>query len=544
MGEVRHLGPIVRDHKAAHEPFWADAEARLLNPAIPHVIRDSKTPSGVVPISGLRGPIITDALYRTFKAHGLQVRYVFTIDDYDPMDSQSMRQQAGMAEHMAKPFCSIPSPDPATATDFARYHAGRYLGLFADLGIRPDEIHWMRDLYRSGALDLQLDLALRNGELIRQIHARVAHVEHPEGWLPISVICERCGRIGTTLATDYDGTTVAYRCLPDYVEWAQGCGNEGRSSPLKGGAKLLWNEQWCAMWDHFGVTYEEGGKDLLTAGGSRERSNAIYREVWKKEPPLGLAHEFLLIGGKKMATSKGLGAPAEDLVAVYPSELVRFLMLRTPPKRHIEFDPAGMALPRLMDEYDRCADDFLRDPASDTARTWKLSQQGDDPDPLGFRVRFSLLASWMQIPSIDALKEAAKLKGSPLSEREERDLRRRSDLARSWLERWAPDEAKFGIAKELPPLALTDLQRAYLREVATLVGVITDPEAMQQELYEAAKRVGLVTPEGKPLKDAFGALYSAFIGKPNGPRAGWLLTTLFEKDPSFVRKRLEDAAKA
>src|SRR5687768_7785518 len=186
----------------------------------------------------------------------------------------------------------------------------------------------------------------------------------------------------------------------------------------------------------------------------------------------------------------------------------------------------------------------MRDGAADTARTWKLSQLSADPEPIAFRVRFSLLASWIQIPSIDPLQEAAKLKGSPLAEREERDLRRRIDLARTWLERWAPDEAKFGIAKELPAIALNDLQRAYLREVSKLVGTIADPEAMQEELYEAAKRVGLVTPEGKVSRDAFGALYSAFIGKPNGPRAGWLLVTLFDKDPSFVRKRLEEAAQA
>ena len=523
------------------EAFWADAEADALDPAVEHVIRDSKTPSGAVPVSGLRGPIITDALYRTFKQRGLRVRYVFTIDDYDPMDSQSMREKAGMAEQMGKPFFRIPSPDPAAASDYARYHAGRYLALFDDLGIRPDEIHWMRDLYGSGALDRQIDLVLRNAAAIREIHRQVAGVEHPEGWLPVSVICERCGRIGTTLASDYDGATVAYECLPDYVEWAEGCGNRGRISPFKGNAKLLWNEQWCADWDHFGVTYEEGGKDLLTAGGSRDRSNEIYRQVWRKEPPLGLAHEFLLIGGKKMGTSTGRGASAVELVGVYPGELIRFLMLRTPPKRHIEFDPAGMALPRLLDEYDRCADAYLADPADDLARVWALSQLSEPPAPIGFRVRFSLIASWLQIPSIDPLREGALLKGSALDEAEERDLRRRIELARVWLERWAPDEAKFGIAKELPALALSDLQRAYLRAVAALVGSITDPEAMQQELYEVAKRVGLVTAEGKVSKDAFGALYSAFIGKPNGPRAGWLLVTL---DPAFVRGRLEDAARS
>ena len=45
------------------ELFWADAVAASLPRDATHVIRDSKTPSGPVPISSLRGPVITDALY-------------------------------------------------------------------------------------------------------------------------------------------------------------------------------------------------------------------------------------------------------------------------------------------------------------------------------------------------------------------------------------------------------------------------------------------------------------------------------------------------
>ena len=196
-------------HEAA---FWADEEVKLLQPGRPHVVRDSKTPSGAVPISGLRGPIISDALFRTFKANALDVRFVYTIDDYDPMDSQSMKERAGMAAHMGKPLCMIPSPDPSVGTDFADYHATRFIALFAGLGITP-EFHRMRDLYRSGALDKQIDLVLRNAETIRAIHKRVANVDHPEGWLPVAVICENCGRIGTTLATDYDGFRLAQFAL-------------------------------------------------------------------------------------------------------------------------------------------------------------------------------------------------------------------------------------------------------------------------------------------------------------------------------------------
>jgi lysyl-tRNA synthetase class 1 len=523
------------------ELFWADAVAASLPRDTPHVIRDSKTPSGAVPISGLRGPVITDALYRTFREHGLDVRYVFTIDDFDPMDSQSMKQQAGMAEHMGKPLFAIPSPEPGT--DFARYHAERFLSTFERVGIRPQEIHWLRDLYGSGKLDHEIALVLKNADAVRRIYAEVSNVQKDPSWLPVWVICENCGKIGTTHATDFDGATVAYECRRDYVSWAEGCGHRGRIAPFKGNAKLPWNLQWCAMWDYFNVTYEEGGKDLLTAGGSRDRANELYRAIWKREPPAGLQHEFFNIGGKKMSTSGAVGASAAELVELYPGEIVRFLLLRTHPKRAVEFDPAGNTLPRLYDEYDRCADAYLEDPLSDFGKIWTLSQVTADGEPIVFRVRFGTVADWLQIPSIAPHAEAAKRKTAPLTDAESRELDRRIALATVWLERWAPEEARFAVASTLPPATamLTDPQRQFLTRAKAEVGRVTDPQRMQERLYDIAKEVGLTTPEGKVSKAAFEALYYSFIGKPNGPRASWLVTTL---DPAFVKQRLDEAARA
>jgi lysyl-tRNA synthetase class 1 len=523
------------------ELFWADAVAASLPRDVNHVIRDSKTPSGPVPISSLRGPVITDALYRAFREHGLDVRYVFTIDDVDPMDSQSMKQQPGMGEQMGKPLFKIPSPEPGK--DFARYHGERFLSTFARVGIRPEEVHWLRDLYGSGKLDHEIELVLRNADIVRRVYAEVSNVRKDASWLPVWVICENCGRIGTTHATDFDGRTVAYECRSGYVSWANGCGHRGRIAPFGGNAKLPWNLQWCAMWDHFNVTYEEGGKDLLTAGGSRDRANELYREIWKREPPAGLQHEFFNLGGKKMSTSRGLGASAVELVELYPGEIVRFLLLRTHPKRAVEFDQGGNTLPRLYDEYDRCADAFLADPGSDFGKIWKLSQVALDAEPVRFRVRFGTVADWLQIPSIEPPAEAARRKKAPLTASEVSELDERIRLAKVWLERWAPEEARFAVATSVPPgtAILTDPQREFLAAAKGEVGRITEPEAMQERLYEIAKDVGLTTPEGKVSKAAFEALYYAFIGKPNGPRAAWLITTL---DPAFVRQRLDEAARA
>jgi lysyl-tRNA synthetase class 1 len=526
--------------------FWADEIVRSMPRDVAHTIHDSKTPSGTVPISALRGPVITDAVFRAFTQNGLTVRFLYGIDDMDPMDAATMKLNEQLAPHMGKPLWSIPAPDGTG--DYASYHASRYLATFAGLGIVP-ETYRVRDIYREGRFDASIDLVLQRAERVREVYRSVANVKRPDDWLPLQVICENCGRIGTTYPRAYDGKTVAYECLVDraalgrddeVVRWASGCGHIGRVSPFGGRAKLPYNVEWCAKWDVFNVTWEEAGKDLMTAGGARERSNALFRAVWEKEPPAGITHEFFNLGGKKMSTSKGVGAAAHEIVEIYPAELVRFLMLRTPPQRHVDFDPSGLTLPRLMDDYDRAEQAYTADPSSDLGTIWAYSQVTRGPEPIPFRVKFSIVADWLQIPSVDLARKAEERKGAPLTEREQGDLSRRIALARVWLERWAPDEAKFTVQQELPATArsLSSAQRAFLARAADEIGTTTEAQELQTKLYAVAREVGLVDGE-KVSREAFEAIYLAFLGKPIGPRAAWLLATL---DPDFVRRRLREAS--
>ena len=101
------------------------------------------------------------------------------------------------------------------------------------------------------------------------------------------------------------------------------------------------------------VNDDSGGRSPSnTKGGSRDRSEALAREVFAVTPPRNVPYEFLLIGGRKMKSSAGTGAAADAMVELLPPELVRFLMLRHRPSATIEFDPSGETIPRLFDEYD------------------------------------------------------------------------------------------------------------------------------------------------------------------------------------------------
>jgi lysyl-tRNA synthetase class 1 len=415
----------------------------------------------------------------------------------------------------------------------------------------------MSEHYAAGDMDPYIRIALDRAEVVRAVYQRVANVRHPDTWHPISVICPTCGRVGTTIVTKWDGERVFFECRPDLVTWARGCGSSGWVSPYGGAAKLPWNLEWAAQWSLFGVTIEPCGKDLATAGGSRDRSDAIAREVFEREPPINVPYEFLNIGGRKMSTSKGRGTPAHLIAEVVPPEQLRLLFLRPRPNQAIEFDPEGTdAIPRLFDEFDRLGDAVAgRDvrgelPAGfgNVFRYSLLDPNADyEAEAARFRFPFSHLALLIQIPGIEALTVATGEKGAPLDELEAQSLEKRALAAKRWLEHFAPDDAKIVVQPTLPAAVenLDGQDRAFLHAFAQraeklaprrggLAGpaVGADGEAWQAAIFETATEVGI-----KPGR-AFRALYLAFLGRPNGPRAGWLLAKL-ERD--FILTRLREA---
>jgi lysyl-tRNA synthetase class 1 len=528
---------------------WADELAERVRDAGPQVVNDSKTPSGTVHVGSLRGPIILDVIARALRTNGIETTYLYGVDDMDAMDSQALLTADAVESAMGRPLAHIPDQAGDGHTSYARHHAQLFIDTFAGLGIQPDRYYWMSEHYAAGDMDPFIRLALDRASVVRDLYRRVSRVRHPDTWHPVLVVCESCGRVGTTIVTDWDGERVRYECRPDLVTWAVGCGHEGWVSPFGGAAKLPWNLEWAAQWSLFKVTIEPCGKDLATAGGSRDRSDAIAREVFGHEPPINVPYEFLNIGGRKMSTSKGRGAAAHEIVDAVPAEQLRLLFLRFRPNHVIEFDPVGTdAIPRLFDESDRLAaatagrevrgelpagyEHIFRyslvDPAADVAS-----------EAAGFRPAFGHLALLVQVPGVDVQGRVEAEKGEALTPREREILDERVRAAQVWLEAYAPDRAVIAVRPTLPPEveALDPDQRAYLGELAEAIDR-ERPEAgdaWQAIIFSVAATAGLQN------QRAFAALYGAFLGRSNGPRAGWLLASL---DREFVTTRLREAAAA
>src|SRR4029453_12170289 len=220
---------------------WADELAAGVDG--PQVVNDSKTPSGTVHVGSLRGPVILDVITRALRTRGLETTLVYGVDARDPMDAQALLTPDAVEREMGRPLAHVPDPAGDCHVSYARHFAGIFIETFRGLGILPDRYYWMSDIYPTGQMDGFIRTALDRAAAVRDIYRRVANVQHPDTWHPINVICENCGRIGTTIVTKWDGERVFYDCRRDLVEWATGCGHSGWVSPFGGRAKLPGNPE-------------------------------------------------------------------------------------------------------------------------------------------------------------------------------------------------------------------------------------------------------------------------------------------------------------
>ena len=511
--------------------FWTEEVAAKCGG--PQIINDSKTPSGRVHVGALRGVLIHDAIFRTLQEKGIAGRYLFGVDDYDPLDEIPAGKGAHFEKYLGQPLCSVPPPDGSSAPDMAEHYISEFFAIFEELGVKVEKYR-MRDVYRSGRFNDAIDTILKNAATVRRVYKEVSNSDRPATWFPFQTVCENCGRIGTTEVFAYEDGLVSYRCRPDMVKWARGCGHEGKVSPFDGRGKLPWKLEWVAKWITFPVTIEGAGKDHSTKGGSRDVSAACLRAIFGKEPPLNVPYEFFLVGGAKMSSSRGVGASARDIANLLPPEVLRFLMIRTKPNSPVNFDVKEEGIVKLFNEFDRYHTRVTQEKTAtpDEAFVYRLAEL--TPEGPYFNANFQLVTAMAQMPHLDAVEQITRRKGAPLTEIERRHLDQRIASARMWVENYAAEEEKTRLQETLPTRAaeLTAVQRAFLTQLAeALPGTPWEDDALQARVFETAR----LTPIDQPL--AFKAIYRVLLDRDAGPKAGNLLAFL---DADFVTARFRE----
>jgi lysyl-tRNA synthetase class 1 len=524
MAEIRH---------------WADVTAEeVLEKGNSHLVASGITPSGHIHIGNMREVVTADAVYRTLADRGADARLIYIADTFDPLRKVYPFLDDSYAEHVGKPLSEIPAPGGAGGS-YADYFLQPFLAALETLGIRP-EVYRADEMYKTGIYNEAIREALLNRDRIAAILKEESGKDVAPDWSPFNPVCNACGRISGTKVTGFDPETdrISYECV---------CGDAGEV-PVQGGGKLTWRVDWPARWKVLGVTVEPFGKDHASRGGSYDTGKRISKEIFGYEAPHPVIYEWIMLGKEgAMSSSTGVVVSISDMLKVVPPEVLRYLIIRTKPEKHIRFDPA-MPLLTLVDNFERLS--TAEDISGYDRTVLKLSHASG---LCHTDIPFKHMTTIYQVADGDADRIMEIVERAGYDTEKEKCIRELADNVASWLEMFAPDMVKFSVQENVPTLAatLTDEQRAFLKALTESLKAAgeLDGDAYHNLIYSAKEEGGELHGRIKKIlgveelalspKTLFKAIYIAVLGQASGPKAGWFLSSL-ERD--FLIRRFSEAA--
>ncbi len=496
---------------------WADKIAEeLLKRGENHRIATGITPSGHIHLGNLREMLTADAVKRAVEDMGGRAEIVYIADTFDPLRKRYPFLPEEYEKYVGMPLSEIPCPC-GEHESYAEHFLQPFLESLDILGIEV-EVKRADRMYKAGEYEEAIKTALKKKEQIKKILEEVTGKKCDEGWSPFMPLCENCKRLNSTKVVDFDESGVYYTCE---------CGYEGKAS-YKGGGKLGWRIDWPARWGILGITCEPMGKDHAAAGGSYDTGKRLAREVFGIEPPYPVVYEWIhLKGVGAMKSSKGIVVPVREMVDVLPPEIVRYIIIRSKPERHIDFDPASLL--DLIDEFEEAVASQDRSAQLSMAENVKYSDV-----PFRHLVVVGQISNWDVEKAIEIIKRT----GYEVNEETLPDIKRRLEYARRWIGKFAPERLKFRIIDiDKEKVEFSEQEIEFLREFAKELGKLESARASELHnlVYDVANRINM-----KPAK-AFKAIYKAILGKTYGPRAGHFMESL---GVDWVRERFEKVLKA
>ncbi|MEM4575891.1 MAG: lysine--tRNA ligase [Candidatus Nezhaarchaeales archaeon] len=503
---------------------WLDEfVSKVLEYSKEHIVASGTSISGSAHIGNVADPLYAHAIAEEIKRRGGKAMSLWIADDMDPLDSVPPSISDSFKMYLGMPYVDIPDPYRCCRS-WAEHFTQEFLDVIEKLGL---DVKYLSGavMYRNGTYLPWIRISIEKAALIRSILLKVSGTSKPSDWLPYMPVCEKCGKVGTTYAYDFQGDKVLYVCNVD-VGYAKGCGYQGECDVKEGRGKLQWRVEWAARWAALSVTIEPFGKEHAAAGGSYDTSKLIVKEVFGKDPPIPLTYEHVMIGGKKMSKSKGNVFTPSQWFEVAPPQTLKFFFFRVHPMRHKDFRVED--LPNLVAEYEKAERiyyDFekIKDPKlmALAKRNYELSQIGRPSPIMPIQLPYDFAVVLVQLYpdiKIERLLEILKLTGHLWREPSGEDIERlltRLRHASTWVKKYASENAKVKLLDDpsIVSSLLSDKQREALTKAANiLLQKEWDLNELNNEFFEISKSIGLPPPQ------FFEAAYLALMGRRSGPR--------------------------
>ncbi|MFD1563315.1 lysine--tRNA ligase [Haloarchaeobius amylolyticus] len=543
------ISPYTLQREEASETrhaFWADTVADRVeerNPEEPIVIKGGISPSGVPHLGNvneiMRGYYVAEVL----RDRGYEVRQVFTADDRDPLrglprtlcDLEGNLVDLGevdagaLGRNLGAPYTDI--PDPFGCCDSYGDHFATIIQDSADTVDVPIELVSNTELYESGDFEDVTRFVLEHQDRAREVLSQYQD-KVDEDYVPFNPICEECGKVTETVTSvDVDAGTVDYRCtdMDAGDQTIDGCGHEGTATLREG--KLPWRFEWPAQWQLLGVDFEPFGKDH--AEGSWPSGQDVARNVLEIEPPVPMVYEWFTLEGEPFSSSAGNVILVSDVLELLEPEVLRYFFAKDPSKAR---DFSIERLDQLVDEFDRLEAIYFgeveadEDEAAFAERVYPFVV--DEPREERIRLPYTFAAVLGMTDDPDLREEIARREGHIPDDAPEWAVEgalKRVEQARNWARRTG-NEFDYELKRsEIPAHDFDAETEAALAELADFIEEGHEPDEIQGEIYETAKRHDV------DVGDFFGAGYRLFFDEDQGPKLGPFLAKV---DREFVVDRL------
>ncbi len=504
-----------------------------------HVIACGTSISGSIHIGNSCDVFIANAVGKKLRKLGSDCETIWIADDHDPLRKVPYPLPEDYDKYLGMPYSNIPCPD-GCCDNFVEHFEKPFLDTLPTFGIDLTIKSGFK-MYKSGEYNDSIRIALDKADEIRSIMDKYRRTPLAEDWLPYNPICEKCGRVNTTTAYDYQGDTISYKCE---------CGHEGEVDFKTGNGKLTWRVEWAARWKIFNVTCEPFGKDHAASGGSYDVSKVISEDIFDYTAPYPVPYEWITLDGEAMSKSHGVFFTPGQWLEIGPAESLNYFLFRSKPMKAKDFSPKMQFLD-LMDQFDTVEKVYYNEEVAPSEKEGKKfihiyrNSQVNESENLPLRPPYRFLVNAYQIAGnkpekiYEILKKNSQLTSryqnkefEDLNETELKQYQERIDNVKNWLDQYAPKFVKFQVQeKKIPRLEIPDEQKAFLKDLADVIEEkdFKNAEELHDEMYKILEKHEL-----KPQK-GFQAIYKMILGQKQGPRAASFLLTL---DKDFVVKRL------
>jgi lysyl-tRNA synthetase class 1 len=471
--------------------------------------------SGFPHIGNLSDAARSFAVTLALRQQGFGSELVAFADDKDGLRKVPAGLPKSLEKHLGQPVTDIP--------DLYGCHGsyGEHMALLLrdaldDCGI---EYRFMSgaEAYRNGLFKEEIRAVLLNAKRIGEIVKDEVGQEKFLEALPYFAVCENCGRIYTTKATEFvpKENKVLYVCEGMEVKgrWLEGCGHKGEVDYRKGAGKLSWKGEFAVRWKALDIRFEAFGKEVADSVRVNDR---ICREILGWEPPVHARYElFLDKSGKRLSKSAGVIFTPQTWFKYGSPQSLMLLML----KRFVGARPLDVTdIPVYMNELDFLEDVYFGVKKAKDERelrrlrglyaycfAMKIPQRPSVHAPYNLLTFLTKVAP--KGSEEDFMKEKLEAYGYLRKDQVlDEELKRRIGYAFNWIR-------DFEEIKETS-ISLSDAENAAVRELVEVLKTEDNPERIQNALFNVAKRHGLQPP------DFFKLLYTILIGVSHGPRLG------------------------